>query len=217
MIHKTCKHCNKDFECRKRKRIFCSSTCAIEHKAAKILCKCAMCQVDILKTKSQLTTSKSKLLFCSKKCSCTYWNISGQVNRRKVEGTCVSCSSPIASRRKYCDTCIPKNLIEMVTIGSLYSRYDNHPSLKSARVRHHSRKVYSASGLPRRCEICGYSKFYEVCHITPISSFSKDTLVGTVNAIANLVALCPNCHWEFDHGMVPTESITDIVKHRQSK
>jgi predicted HNH restriction endonuclease len=23
-----------------------------------------------------------------------------------------------------------------------------------------------------------------------------------VNALDNLVGLCPNCHWEFDHGLL---------------
>jgi predicted restriction endonuclease len=28
-----------------------------------------------------------------------------------------------------------------------------------------------------------------------------------VNAESNLVPLCPNHHWEFDHGLIPIERI----------
>jgi 5-methylcytosine-specific restriction endonuclease McrA len=52
------------------------------------------------------------------------------------------------------------------------------------------------------CTNCGYSKHVETCHIKAISSFPLDTLVGTINAPENLVLLCPNCHWEFDHGIL---------------
>lgn len=50
------------------------------------------------------------------------------------------------------------------------------------------------------CQNCGYDKHTEVCHIKDISTFSEDTLISVVNSPDNLVRLCPNCHWEFDHG-----------------
>jgi predicted HNH restriction endonuclease len=42
----------------------------------------------------------------------------------------------------------------------------------------------------------------ECCHIKGIGTFSKETLIGEINNIKNLVFLCPNCHWEFDKGLL---------------
>lgn len=53
---------------------------------------------------------------------------------------------------------------------------------------------------PKCCEHCGYDRYYEVCHIKAISDFPDEALVIEVNDLSNLEALCPNCHWELDHG-----------------
>lgn len=42
----------------------------------------------------------------------------------------------------------------------------------------------------------------EICHIKPISEFSDDTLIAIINHPDNIVILCPNCHWEFDNGLL---------------
>ena len=47
--------------------------------------------------------------------------------------------------------------------------------------------------------VCGYDKTYEVAHIKAVSEFSDDALISEINDINNLIALCPNHHWEFDH------------------
>ncbi|MFN8530060.1 MAG: HNH endonuclease [Anaerolineae bacterium] len=72
----------------------------------------------------------------------------------------------------------------------------------AAQLRALARSAYEQSGAPRVCKNCGYAKHVEICHIKAISSFPPETLVEVVNDAANLVALCPNCHWEFDHGML---------------
>ena len=52
------------------------------------------------------------------------------------------------------------------------------------------------------CAACGYSKHTEVCHIRPIRDFPITALISDVNDPSNLIRLCPNCHWEFDHGLI---------------
>ena len=32
--------------------------------------------------------------------------------------------------------------------------------------------------------------------------FDKDTTLNEINDINNLMALCRNCHWEFDNGLI---------------
>lgn len=72
----------------------------------------------------------------------------------------------------------------------------------SAHLRTIARHLYNKANLPRVCANCGYAKHVEICHIQPINTFPDDTPVAVINALENLVALCPNCHWEFDHGLL---------------
>jgi predicted restriction endonuclease len=72
----------------------------------------------------------------------------------------------------------------------------------TAQIRSRARYVYSRSHLPEVCFICGYDKHVEICHVRAINDFPNDTPVAIVNDLANLVALCPNCHWEFDNGLL---------------
>jgi len=39
-----------------------------------------------------------------------------------------------------------------------------------------------------------------------VSDFPDAALIAEINDIANLVALCPNHHWEFDHGVLTLAS-----------
>jgi hypothetical protein len=45
------------------------------------------------------------------------------------------------------------------------------------------------------CPVCGRE-------IGKRTSFPLDTPISVVNSLDNLVGLCPNCHWEFDHGLL---------------
>ncbi|WP_394804943.1 HNH endonuclease [Hymenobacter monticola] len=56
--------------------------------------------------------------------------------------------------------------------------------------------------------MCGYDTHYEVCHIKPINEFMPTDFVADVNRLNNLVALCPNHHWEFDHGLLSVTVLT---------
>ena len=51
-----------------------------------------------------------------------------------------------------------------------------------------------------QCESCGWDKHTELCHIKPISHFSKESLLSEINSKDNITFLCPNCHWMLDHG-----------------
>jgi predicted restriction endonuclease len=72
----------------------------------------------------------------------------------------------------------------------------------SALLRHVARQTYKHSQRPYICHTCGYDKHVEICHIRAINTFPDDTPVSVVSGIDNLIALCPNCHWEFDNGLL---------------
>lgn len=85
-----------------------------------------------------------------------------------------------------------------LTKGELMHNRSNWQSWRST-IQKGARAVYKNSSKPKRCVICGYNKTYEVAHIKSVSDFSEDTLVSEINSVNNLIALCPNHHWEFDH------------------
>lgn len=85
-----------------------------------------------------------------------------------------------------------------VTKGEIFSKCKNWQSARTT-IRRHAVKVYETSDKPKECNSCGYDKHYEVCHIKAVSDFPDEALVEEINSIDNLMALCPNCHWEFDN------------------
>ena len=58
---------------------------------------------------------------------------------------------------------------------------------------------------------CDYNKYIEVAHKIPVSKFGLDTKISVINNIDNLIGLCRNHHWEFDH-KDKTEGSNKITK-----
>lgn len=52
------------------------------------------------------------------------------------------------------------------------------------------------------CAVCGYTKHVELAHKRALQDFPDDALLSEVNARGNVIQLCPNCHWELDHGFL---------------
>jgi len=143
--------------------------------------------------------------FCSSRCCAIHTNV--HCPKRKPKGYCRVCNDPIASRKKYCEKCITNkpetNKISLESLGKIAIK-EFHYKYKYqiyARIREHARTKYRESSLPKYCVKCGYDKHYEVCHIKPIRSFPKETIVNDINQLSNLISLCRNCHWELDHNL----------------
>ena len=69
-------------------------------------------------------------------------------------------------------------------------------------IRKGAEKVFSESGKPLVCAVCGYDHHVEIAHIRSVSDFPGDALISDINSEDNLIALCPNHHWEYDHGIL---------------
>ena len=116
--------------------------------------------------------------------------------------------------------CKPLNLtfpkIKRVNSSSKKELFDRRPNWWAAAttIRKAARAKYTNSDKPKKCAICGYDKYYEVCHIKPVSEFDDDTLIEEINNIDNLIALCPNHHWEYDNGLISKEQLNDLFSHR---
>lgn len=176
-------------------RAFGSWTKAIEEvfqiiKPQTQMLQCGYCNKEIRVTPSKL----KKVNYCSSACA------NKAEPRRKKEGVCKSCNTEIYSSRTYCDPCFKKGVFSLKTIGEL--RAERQDAARFSYVRNHARKLMKNSGAIEECKNCGYNKHVQVCHIKDISDFTDETTVEVVNDLSNLLYLCPNCHWELDHGML---------------
>ena len=134
--------------------------------------------------------------FCSRSCSAKTTNKIPK--RHRQINYCKSCGKETGFfRRKFCSSCNPMNKDwSTITYSEATSKRKYQ---KNSRIRNLARRIYKSSDKPQCCMICGYNKHFEVCHIKSISSFPNTATISEINHIDNLIALCPNHHWELDH------------------
>lgn len=160
--------------------------------------KCVSCQKE---------TSNPK--FCSRNCAAKLNNV--KFPKRKLEGNCKICNSPIKSNRSYCKDCFiqhdpnPPVYNTDILISELTGKRKYQ---KNSQIRNYARKLYLSLKLPMECKVCKYSKHVEICHIIPINKFDQNSRLSEVNHTTNLVALCPTHHWEFDNSLIDKEQLT---------
>lgn len=58
-----------------------------------------------------------------------------------------------------------------------------------------------------KCQVCSYNKHVELAHLKAVSQFDKKSLLKEVNNKDNILVLCPNCHYEYDNGLLSLEDI----------
>lgn len=164
-----------------------------------MIVKCETCGKEFNKYPKDIKRSSRN--FCSKKCYGPKVNeLRDKSSYLQPQGSCLDCNDKISIRNKYCKDCREKRRFPIdITLREAAARYSKHHACAAfALVRYRARAVAMSLGW-KECAKCGYSKHIEVCHIKPIASYDLDTKINTVNEISNLIALCPNCHWEFDH------------------
>lgn len=152
--------------------------------------KCAKCQE--VKSKDEFYTKRSgKYLYLKtycKKCD----NALKRYNLYRYDKC--ECGNKKIKKSIKCQECTSG---KDMTLGEVKQRYGDGKrasiySLVRLRARVASKHLTS-------CSKCGYDKHVEICHIKSISTFSDDTLISTINHESNIIALCPNCHWELDN------------------
>lgn len=135
--------------------------------------------------------------FCSRSCSATVTNRTPK-RKRSAQSICV-CGQTKSKRANRCSDCFT-NRNTIATIQDWLYINPKVPQSLYGRIRVHAR--YLTRHLPKLCSQCGYSNHVQVAHIKGINTFSRDTLISVVNNLDNLAFLCPNHHWELDHGML---------------
>lgn len=155
---------------------------------------CKHCQKSFFRRQSEL--NKSKNHFCSKSCAASH-NNKQYPKRIKKKCYCKKCGVEIPYRHTVCKTCSP-NIVDwsLRTLGETKNvrKYQVY-----SRIRELARRLFFKANSISVCQNCGYDKHVEICHLKPISSFSGSTPISIINDLSNLIALCPNCHWELDH------------------
>lgn len=138
--------------------------------------------------------------FCSTSCSATY-NNKNKPKREKADKFCSGCGRSSTRNTKRCKFCRSKKDYASLTLESLSQECGSRNSY-STTVRQHSRFVAEEAGLLNSCRVCGYTCCVECCHIKAVSKFPLSSTLKEVNDKDNLVGLCPNHHWELDHGII---------------
>jgi len=147
--------------------------------------------------------------FCSRSCAQSYNNKAKPKRLRKTK--CTRCNNITKSyRHTLCEehwkeyVSKRKESVQERTLGD-YWKFKSldglHTSSKNAHIRLLARSWFKDLTI-KPCANCGYDKHVELCHIKPVSSFSETTTLKEVNSRDNIIQLCPNCHWEFDKGLL---------------
>ena len=147
--------------------------------------------------------------FCGRSCAAKYNN--KKTPKRKSKKKCSLCDNYVKNWRTtlciFHHTEYIQNRFEYIKERTLseYWEKDSLKNLPKSSKNVHLRLLARSHfkhliNLP--CYNCGYNKHVELCHIKPISSFNEKNTVKEVNCEKNLIQLCPNCHWEFDNGLL---------------
>lgn len=151
-----------------------------------------------------INENREKRKFCCRSCAATY-NNKQFIKRKKKTHKCKTCEAEISFRIVYCKDCRKKGkhfkygkLVEDTTIKEILNRSVIKANRYRA-VRQHAIFVMESLNIPKICSKCGYDKHVEISHIKAISNFDLKTKIKIINNPSNLVYLCPNCHWEYDH------------------
>lgn len=143
---------------------------------------CQACNSEILPSGTQRMPDVRKKRFCDSSCAARFNNLKRGKRRPEIIR-------------------LPREKISAMTKGDLFEKSGSWQSARS-QIQRHSRGVFFSANPVPACAICDYSHHVEVAHIRPVSDFPSDSAIREINALANLIGLCPNHHWELDNGIL---------------
>ena len=156
---------------------------------------CLNCKTLIEVSPNDKTYEIKKRKFCNHSCAAIYANHKHPKRKKQVK-ICPQCKkvnqSIHAVKGKICRNCYYINIRK-----ELENCTDR--TFPRNKINKHAQAIYRESGQLHKCQVCGYDFAIQICHIKPVKQFPKNTPYKTINKLSNLIALCRNCHWEFDH------------------
>lgn len=181
-----------------RRGSFCSPTCATNaQKKEKLKHNCKTCGKEFRRKASDI---RSENVFCSHSCAATFNNTGNRKHGKDKYNNCPPCGAKKRQSSKQCKSCHIKSkaTLTRTTKGELFK--DKSWANARSSIQTHARKVLENSDKPKQCKACNYDLHVDCCHIRDVSDFPDSALINEINALDNLVWLCKNHHWEFDHG-----------------
>jgi hypothetical protein len=160
--------------------------------------KCKGCGIAIFPKANEKKGSFSRTSFCSLQC--------GRAWR-----------ADLCRKNGRAQTSRSREKIESLTIEEAFNgskTQDSKWQLLRRSLAHWARRLYQRANMPMICLVCRYEKHVEIAHKTGIFKFPKNTRLGEVNRLSNLIALCPNHHWEFDNGFISADKIEFLQAHQ---
>ena len=146
----------------------------------------------------EFTPSNPKQIFCSNSCQNSFRQKLWRENHQKP---CEDCGDMVGPESITCRKCRwsrrTTTLKDDVTVAQLRE----HAGGKywwATPIRKHAQKF-----IPREpCRACSYDLHVEAAHILAVASFPDTAKLSEINNPDNIIPLCPNCHWEFDRGIL---------------
>jgi hypothetical protein len=145
---------------------------------------CKHCCEVIKVNETQKVSEVRKKNFCNSSCS-TIFNNSKRDKKQKNE------KIKVVKPEKF-------SYFDGVTKKEFFIKKGVYYKFRS-QIRKHAQYVYEKNNGEKTCKVCGYDKHIQICHIKSVSSFHDNDLITDINSKDNLIGLCPNHHWEFDH------------------
>jgi hypothetical protein len=207
---KICEHCNIEFNARRSKIRFCSHRCGRQNSIVRIKETkiCPKCNKEFSQKDNQQNRDYLKQIYCSQRCAVQ------SLPKKQPQGKCYDCQAPIRSGWKRCTTCHSKLYPDPrpLTLKEIKDRYTTLGDKYGVNWR----RVISAYAkrildIPSSCQVCNYEKHVQICHIKSKTSFPDTATIGEINSPDNVVFLCPNCHWELDHGLLERDSFLKVL------
>lgn len=163
---------------------------------------CKNCKNMIKVRENEKVPNVLKRQFCTRSC---WISCSNKFRERKKAPPklCFECKIPISQEATRCVKCNIKSRTTVCSLakGELIARSKYWTQYRAV-IGKDARRVYKSSGRKYECKICGYNAHVDIGHIKDVKDFPDSATVGEMNNINNLVPLCPNHHWEFDHGLL---------------
>lgn len=201
----TCYCCGKELDWGHRKNKYCSSSCAakINNVGIRRNYKKQLSNIEKILDDNfiAIVNSNSTLTDIAK--ALGYKRINNNI-RKKILKRCKKLNiKPNIKQTKS---------IKNYTKAEIFNNYKNWQSARS-NIRKDAERTFKNSNKKLECYLCGYNNHIEIAHIKAVSNFPENTLISEINNLYNLIPLCPNHHWEFDHNKLSEENLDKIKKY----
>lgn len=188
---------------------FCSKICRNKANKTSLLTICCFCEFAFERRRVK-SDDHSERYFCSRKCYQLYRL--QNINKTDPKFVCIRCGCVCSRGKTLCQDCyklerIEKHSLHSVTLGEYWkSRKTNNQDYHRGRSGISKlARLWNPHLKNQPCENCAYDKHTELAHIKAVAAFENTATLYQINGSHNIAVLCPNCHWEFDKGLLKIE------------